>query len=268
MIRGLILCALILFNSSLASAQSTIAGLTQDDLGNGKRLFEGQCARCHGIGGTGGEGPPLARPRLRHAVDDEVLFTIIKEGIPGTGMPATWQMSEAEIWQVAGYVRSLGRTAPESISGNPDQGQILYDVTGCASCHIVNGNGEGLGPELTEIGALRGSDYLREALLDPSATLPSYIASQSVEISGYLGYLPVLIITRDGQQLLGTRINEDTFTIQIRDGNGRFRSFRKHELTKIEHQPDKSPMPSYRDQLSATQLDDLVAYLVNLRGEP
>ena len=266
MIRGLLLCTLILFSSSLASAQSTIAGLTQDDLVNGERLFEGQCARCHGIGGTGGEGPPLSRPRLRHAVDDEVLFTLIKEGIPGTGMPDTWQMSDAEIWQVAGYVRSLGRTAPESISGNPDQGQILYDVTGCASCHIVNGNGEGLGPELTEIGALRGSDYLREALIDPSATLPK--GTIPYYTSGYLEYLPVLIVTRDGQQVLGIRINEDTFTIQLRDGNGRFRSFRKHELTKIEHQPDKSPMPNYRDQLSATQLDDLIAYLVNLRGEP
>ena len=39
---------------------------------SGKSLFDAQCARCHGVGGTGGEGPSLAVPILRHAGDDEV----------------------------------------------------------------------------------------------------------------------------------------------------------------------------------------------------
>ena len=264
--RRLVLCTLIVLGFSAAGAQSPIVDLTPDDLANGKRLFEGQCARCHGIGGTGGEGPPLTRPRLRHAPDDEVLFAVIKDGLAGTGMPQTWQMNDGEIWQVAGYVRSLGRTAPVSLPGNRDRGRALYEMTGCATCHIVSGQGENTGPELTEIGALRGSEYLREALTDPSAVLPKgTIPSYPI---GYAEYLPVLVVTRAGQEVRGMRVNEDTFTIQIRDGDNRFRSFRKQELMTLERQPERSLMPSYNDQLSATQLDDLVAYLSSLRGEP
>src|SRR5262245_32606884 len=48
------------------------------DLARGKRLFEGQCARCHGIQGGGGTGANLRRPKLRHAPDDQSLFHVIR----------------------------------------------------------------------------------------------------------------------------------------------------------------------------------------------
>ena len=71
----------------------------------------------------------------------------------------------------------------------------------------------------------------------------------------------------DGREVRGLRVNEDTFTIQIRDATHRFRSFRKQELRVVERQPDHSVMPSYRDRLSDAELDDLIAYLASLRGE-
>ena len=63
----------ILSTAGLASAQ-TLA----------KTVFDAQCARCHGIGGTGGEGPSLAVPVLRHAGDDEALASVIENGIENT----------------------------------------------------------------------------------------------------------------------------------------------------------------------------------------
>ena len=62
------------------------------------------------------------------------------------------------------------------------------------------------------------------------------------------------------------RLAEDTFTIQLVDLTGRTYSFFKQELTDIKKDFDKSPMPGYRDVLSQSELDDLVAYLVSLRG--
>src|SRR5262249_3901546 len=70
----------------------------------GQRLFEAHCARCHGLKGTGGTGPGLNRLRLRRAADDQALFSLIKEGAPGTEMPETWQLGDREVRQVAGYV--------------------------------------------------------------------------------------------------------------------------------------------------------------------
>ena len=45
------------------------------------------------------------------------------------------------------------------------------------------------------------------------------------------------------------------------------KSFWKEDLAALEKQPGRSPMPSYRGRLSDHELDDLVAYLVSLRGD-
>ena len=90
------------------------ANLTPQDLARGKQLFEAQCSPCHGIQGTGGKGANLARPTLKHAVDDAGLFSIIQDGIDNTGMPPAWQMTDHEIWLVVAHVRSLGRVGVET----------------------------------------------------------------------------------------------------------------------------------------------------------
>ncbi len=71
---------------------------------------------------------------------------------------------------------------------------------------------------------------------------------------------------RDGREVRGARINEDTFTIQLRDSNGQFQSFRKAEVKQIEKDFGKSLMPSYKDRLTASEVADLVAYLSSLGG--
>lgn len=235
-------------------AQDQVSKLTADDLARGKQMFIGQCALCHGIAGTGGRGPALNQPDLSRVANNQALFRIIKNGIPETEMPEAWQMTDREIWQVGGYVRSLGRTAVLKLPGDPVRGKKVYDTKGaCAACHIVSGRGGSLGPDLTKIGARRSAAYLREALIDPGASVPE-------------GFLVVSIITRDGHRVRGMRLNEDSFTIQLRDASDVFHSFRKLELAELKKEAGVSTMPSYRDALSASELDDLVAYLAGLRG--
>src|SRR5262249_11651811 len=112
---------------------------TGNDLARGQRLFEAQCARCHGVKGTGGIGPGLDRARLRRAADDQALFALIKDGVPGTQMPETWQMDDREIRQVAAYVRSLGRAEVTPLPGDPAKGKALYARGDCSRCHAVRG---------------------------------------------------------------------------------------------------------------------------------
>ena len=73
-------------------------------------------------------------------------------------------------------------------------------------------------------------------------------------------------MTREGREVRGARINEDTFTIQVRDSNGQLHSFRKAELRQIEKEFGKSLMPAYKERLSASEVGDLVAYLSSLGG--
>ncbi len=234
--------------------QDQISKLTTNDLARGKKLFVAHCALCHGIGATGGRGPSLNQPDLRRAANNQALFKVIQSGIEGTEMPEAWQLTDREIWQVAGYVRSLGHIAAANVPGNPVKGKQYYEAKGgCAACHIVSGRGGTAGPDLTDIGARRSAAYLREALIDPGASVPE-------------GFLVVSVATRDGQKVRGVRLNEDSFTIQLRDASNVFHSFRKLDLTELKKEFGASLMPGYRDVLAASEIDDLVAYLAGLGG--
>ena len=243
-----------------------LASPSAADLSSGARVYEVYCARCHGLDGSGGSGPPLARPRLRRAADEAGILAIVIEGIPGTAMPSAWMLSEAELRQVAAHVRTLGQRPPEPLPGNPDRGRGVYAAAGCATCHILDGDGTAVGPDLTEIGVVRGAAFLRESLIDPAAARPA--RSLAYEPYESPAYVPVRALPRQGAEILGIRVNEDTFTIQLRDKTGRLHSFRKADLQRLAPEPGTSLMPSYRGQLDATQLDDLVAYLMTRRGLP
>jgi putative heme-binding domain-containing protein len=120
---------------------------------------------------------------------------------------------------------------------------------------MVEGEGGILGPDLSDVGLRRGSDYLRESLVSPGATISPQ-------------YLQVRARTRTGQEIAGARMNEDSFTIQLRDPAGRIHSLSKLELESLEKAFGESLMPSYGSELSASEIEDLVAYLAGLRGEP
>lgn len=243
--------ATLLLCACIAWPQSPPA--TPADLAAGERIYRTQCAYCHGPHGEGGRGVSLARPRLLHAPDDQTMFSVIENGIPDTEMPGHW-FPPVEIWQVVAFVHTLGRVPAQKIEGDPVRGEKLYATKGgCARCHTLHGRGGALGPDLTDIGARRSLSYLRESLLEPEAAVPEE-------------FLELQLITRDGKRITGVRVNEDTFSIQIRDLSDNFHSFFRTELLEVIKQPGKSPMPSYKPTLSAAELDDLVAYLDSLRG--
>jgi putative heme-binding domain-containing protein len=227
-------------------------------LAQGKRLFDVSCARCHGIGGAGDFGPPLTRAELRHAPTDSALRDIIQNGIPGTSMPGFFYILDAEADLIAHYVRSLGRVAPEPIAGDPEAGRMVYQRYGCAACHTIDGVGGVVGPELSGIGTRRSLAHLRRSVTDPAASLDT-------DDRGYVRYLPVRVVTREGRALTGLRVNEDGFSIQLRDLAGRLHTFRKDELRTVEKHFGASVMPSYAGRMSSKELGDLVAYLATRR---
>src|SRR4029453_17075893 len=99
---------------------------TDADIEQGRHLFDGRCAGCHGKGGVGDRGSNLAQPTLVHASDDAGLFRVIRRGIPGTEMPSTQLATDREIWQLAAYVSSLGRQPMENVTGNGAAGESLF----------------------------------------------------------------------------------------------------------------------------------------------
>ena len=170
-------------------------------------------------------------------------------------MPEAWFLSNEEIASVAAFVRSLGNVPPEILPGDPARGKTIYARSGCSACHILNGDGSGFGPDLTDIGARRGSRRLRETLQNPAKTVPE-------------DFLLLEATIASGQAIRGIRLNEDTFSIQFRDQQGRFYSFRKSELRGLKKLRGETPMPSFGAALSPVELDDLVHFLATQRGKP
>jgi cytochrome c oxidase cbb3-type subunit 3 len=220
----------------------------------GKKIFDSQCALCHGQSGGGGRGPSLARPKLNKAPDDAALQRVISNGIEPE-MPGAWQLNPREVESVAAYVRSLGALPPETVPGDPARGARVYNARGCDGCHMVAGQGGSFGPELTDIGARRNAAWLRQTVLQPASSLPEDFV--------YVSATPA-----SGQSVRGVRVNEDSFTIQLKDARGQFHSFRKADLKELRHLEKESPMPSYQGRLEPAELDDLVAHLAGLKGKP
>lgn len=96
---------------------------TQKNLDAGESIFrvEAQptaCKICHGVGGNGfgmmaqGLNPPprnFTCAETMHEIPDGQLFWIIKNGSPGTGMPAFRELRDEQIWQLIHHIRRFAK---------------------------------------------------------------------------------------------------------------------------------------------------------------
>ena len=231
---------------------AALAAQSGSELAEGKATFRSNCAFCHGLTGTGGRGPALNTGRFLHGSTDQDLKSVVRNGVPGTTMPAFELLEPDDIDKVVLFIRSLSNSGGGSaaIAGDVVQGRQVYERNGCAGCHRIGAQGGIFGPDLTRVGAGRPVEYLRESIVNPSADVPDEFAG-------------VTVVTRDGKRTSGIRINEDTFSVQLRDTSQNFRMFQKDEVKEVVHET-KSLMPAYT-RLAPQDLQNLVAYLASLR---
>jgi cytochrome c oxidase cbb3-type subunit 3 len=94
------------------------------NLSEGKRLYQWfNCVGCHAHGG-GDSGPPLMDNQWRYGGEIEQIYATIQQGRPN-GMPAFGgKIPDQQIWQLAGYVRSMSGNLSRSASpGRNDEMQ-------------------------------------------------------------------------------------------------------------------------------------------------
>ena len=239
----------------------------------GESQFRANCAFCHGLGARGGgRGPDLSRAQKRHGNSDADLFRTINEGVPGTAMPpngATQQgvgMTEEEIWQVISYIRSAQVKAPAQLAGNAAHGkELFYGSAACSTCHMIQGKGGRLGPDLSTTGSARSTEYLVESVRSPSRRLAQGISEAMKEFSQE--YETVTVVTADGTKFMGVVLNEDHFTLQMMDTREQLHLFEKDKLRSLEKSRE-SLMPAYdQKMLSEKDLQDLIAYLLAVGGQ-
>src|SRR6478735_2759159 len=215
---------------------------TQQDIDAGHALYDANCGRCHNNDGAGVPGVELFK-QIKRANSDDDIAKLIQAGIQGTSMPSH-QFSTPQALTVVAYLRSMVGVTPASAGAatGPDLGPAPPRGAG------PGGGGRGGGRGAAPLNAAA----LERAILDPDADVA-------------VPYRIFQVVTRSGQTVRGALLNQDTFSIQMRDQAGDLRAFQKTDLK--EHGFLPSAMPSYRGRLAAQEVADVVAYLPSLRGQ-
>ena len=178
------------------------------------------------------------------------LRDLIHHGMPALGMPA-FDLPADHLDALAALVHSLNAPAADrTVPGDAVAGEQFFFGKGqCASCHMVYGRGNPIGPDLTGIAREMTVNDIREALLQPSAHITP-------------GYELVTVRLRDGETVRGFSRGRSNFDIQLQDLNGRFHLLHEGQISAI-HEDKESAMPV---RASPDTLQDLIAYLARLTG--
>jgi cytochrome c oxidase cbb3-type subunit III len=236
----------------------------------GEYEFRINCALCHGLGARGGgRGPDLTRAQKKHATSDAVMFQIINNGIPGTAMPANGTngqgvgMTDEEIWELITYIRSVEVKTPSKPIGDVAHGkELFYGDANCSLCHMINGKGGRLGPELTSVGGTRTVEAIIDSVRNPSRRLAWGLTEPTKEFAQE--YETITVMTADGREIRGVALNEDHFSVQLMDTNEQIHLLEKDKLRSFKKSRE-SMMPKYdATVLNDKDLGDIVAYLISV----
>ena len=138
-------------------------------------------------------------------------------------------------------------------SGDIKHGEVVFAGTGtCAKCHIVNGKGVEIGPDLSEIGTKLSREAMFESILFPSAGISH-------------NYENWIVAKDDGEIVSGLLLTKTDSATTIKDINGVV-----HEIDSDDIDEQKrlklSLMPAdLVKEFSEQELVDLVEYLMTLR---
>lgn len=124
-----------------------------DPEGGRKAFAAAHCARCHQLGGIGGTiGPRLDELREYASV------TFLAQALWNHGPEMTARMAELgigraqlngkDLMDIVAFLRGTGKAPPAGEPGSPRSGQALFRVNGCIRCHVVEGTGGSVGPNL------------------------------------------------------------------------------------------------------------------------
>lgn len=227
-----------------------MVALAQPNASEGGKKFESLCAPCHGADGRGGQrGPSIVDARRFRLRSERELADLIRKGVPASGMPG-FNLPGTEMEKLVQFVRAL--VAPASthpVDGDAAAGEAVFAGEGkCIGCHIVNGKGAAVGPDLTDLGNRSKLRDIEQALDNPHAAIAP-------------GYRVVTVMLRDGTSVRGLARNQSNFDLQLQDLDGRLHLLRRQDYQSVQ-QEHRSLMPPLK--ASAAQRRDLLAFLTRL----
>ncbi len=243
----------VYFSAQVAGARQRSVRRIRFDVNDaraGQKIYNGACTMCHGLDGAAGDrAPALGAQRRYLRSTSEELFDAIKGGIKGTGMPGS-ALPESDVRKIVAYIHSLRATAVDvDVAGDLARGRAVFEGKGnCTKCHMVNGRGGVIGPDLSNLGAERSLAAIREALTTERPKPPR-------------GFQPVTVTTVAGERFTGVLKNQHNTSFQILGTDEKLHLVTAEQIRTMTY-AEKSLMPAGVDKrLTAEEYQDLLAFL-------
>jgi len=215
------------------------------------RLFVQTCTLCHGGDAHGTDRAPslIDTPKMRTMSDADVA-EIIRKG--KNRMPA-FPLPPADIDALTRYVRALNSSESSAlVAGDTNAGKRIFFGSGqCSNCHMANGRGSSLAPDLSSVARRLKLKELEQSLIDPDASIAT-------------GYGTVSVKLRDGKTMLrGYARAQGSHDLVLQTQDGHLQLFDELEYQTITPEAH-SAMPAFKG--TASERQDLLAFLSTLSG--
>jgi putative membrane-bound dehydrogenase-like protein len=139
--------------------------------------------------------------------------------------------------------------------GDPAKGKTVFNgVAKCNTCHVVNGEGKEVGPNLSGIGAKLSREAFFEAILFPSAGISHNYETWAAS-------------TADGNVVTGIKVSETPAEIVLRGSDAITRTLKKSEVDELKKQPVSLMPADLQKTMTAEELIDVVEYVQTLKAK-
>jgi mono/diheme cytochrome c family protein len=172
---------------------------SEDPRTSGQQVYDVYCVGCHGVDGMGnGPAAEFLNPPPRNFVNGDYAFfyfgepgplpsdaslaVTIKNGIPGSAMPAFPLLADQEVNDVITYIKSFREGGWDDVeltaAGDVppiegETGEELFVAAGCNACHQLDAAGSvgGVGPSFNEVGSRLSVDEITQSIVEPNAVI-------------------------------------------------------------------------------------------------
>jgi putative membrane-bound dehydrogenase-like protein len=139
------------------------------------------------------------------------------------------------------------------MKGDVAKGKVVFNTVGkCNTCHVVNGEGKDVGPNLSEIGSKLSREAFFESILFPSAGISH-------------NYETWTAITTGGNTITGILVSQTPAEVQLKGSDAIVRTIPRSELDELVKQPVSLMPADLQKTMTAEELVDVIEYSQTLK---
>jgi cytochrome c oxidase cbb3-type subunit 3 len=238
--------------------------LDKEAVERGRKIFVPTCGFCHGNDAHGKTGPDLVRSALvLHDTKGDAIGPVIRNGRLERGMPAFASLTNEQIEDISTFLHSLAQDVSnrfaykigDLITGDATKGAVFFNGDGhCNNCHQPAGDLAHVATKYEAVELQRRMMYPAPNVIDVFLGRPTAPPVPS----------KVIVKLASGEEISGTLIHVDEFTVSMHDASGGYRSFSRDKATVEVQDPraqHEALLPLYTDE----EMHNVLAYLETLK---